>query len=327
MVEQLRAHGLRFRTVTMQTEGEYQPIDVDWNNKDIPHLNHIHEWVNDVTCVAERDFQASVSLQKVLGIPFPVVLVHYDTEPGHQAHFFTLLAWTVVTDIEFVNSTPTRTRATTSYTVGSSRFWMLFFPVIRALLRRNYRQLMAEDVPMRERRGLLRSWGYTFRGDGATRDLRDSIPIGRDNVVPPDPVDLGATAFPPVPLAELTESGWAVVGRSDHLGLKFQRKGRSVLAYARMCPHEGADLDPAPAVDGCLTCPWHGRRLEPVAVLDLDAPDATAETPWHRLRIEADHLHVTLSGTGSGPLLPTRSDGSSPAAKPSSGPPIGFSVD
>lgn len=293
IVAQLEAHGLRFRTVTVQTEGEYLPTDVDWNNKDVPHLNHVHRWVNDVTCVVDRDLQASISLQKALGIPFPLVLVHYDSAPNQQTHVVTLLAWTIVTQHEFITVTPSRTRAVTSYAIGATPFWMLFFPLIGWVVRRNYRQLMSEDVPMRERRGRLRSWGYTFRGDEGPRDIRSTVPIANDNVVPP-PAAVDPPTFPPTPLDEIGEAGWTLLGRSDHLGLKVQRQGRRVLVYPRMCPHEGADLDLTPAVDGCLSCPWHGRRLASIASLDLDDDEPRAETGRHRLHVEGGRLHISV---------------------------------
>lgn len=292
IVAQLEGQGLHFRSVTLETEGEYLPTDVDWNNKDVPHLNHIHTWVKDVTFVVDRDLQASVSLQKVFGIPFPLVLVHYDNGPNHQTHVVTLLAWTVITRHDFVPLTATRTRAITTYTVGSSRFWMLLFPIVRRAIRRNYRQLMSEDVPLRERRGLLRSWGYTYRGDDdGPRDIRASLSITSDNVLPP-----ATTADEPaptrLPLAGITDRGWTLVGRSDHLGLKLTRRGSRILAYPRMCPHEGADLDGAADDDGCLTCPWHGRRIAPVAVLELEGGEPTVESPHHRFSVHEDHLSV-----------------------------------
>lgn len=304
ILQSLEAHGLKYRTVSMHTEGDYLPTDVDWNNKDVPHLNHVHSLVNDVTCVIERDVQASISLQKVLGITFPLILVHYDSGPDHQTHFVTLLAWTMVTDHEFIAVTPTRTRAVTTYTVAARPFWLLFFPVIRVLLRRNYRQLMSEDVPLRERRGRLRSWGYTFRGDGGPRDIRNSLPIGANNVLPPDPPSDEPPVFAPVPLRTITAE-WTYVGRSDHLGLKLTREGRKVLAYARMCPHEGADLDPVAAAGRCQVCPWHGRKLTPLAVIDLDHATPEARTDWHHLRVEGDDLQVTVTNAGRAPKAAT----------------------
>jgi len=294
ILEQLRSRGLRFRSVECRTEGDYQVADVDWNNKDVPHLNCIHTLVQDVTCVVDADLQASVSLQKVFGVPLPIVLVHYDSGPDRQTHFETLLAWTVVTDIRFERVTPTRTRTHTTYWVGANRIWMLFFPLIRMAIRRNYRRLMAEDVPMRERRGVLRGWGYTFRGDEKpTRDIRDSLPIGNDNVVPPTPDRLVVPLPERVARDRLVEGRAVLVGRSDHLGLKLVRHGDTVSAHRRSCPHEGADLDPVAVTDGCQTCPWHRRRLPALATLDL-ADGTTARTPWHTLTVVDGGVEVVV---------------------------------
>jgi hypothetical protein len=296
VVAQLEAQGLRFRTVTCETEGEYLPTDVDWNNKDVPHLNHVHTWVRDVTFVVDRDLQASVSLQRIAGITFPLVLVHYDNGPNHQTHVVTLLAWTIVTRHEFIPVTATRTRAVTSYTVGAGRPWMVLFPAIRWAIRRNYRRLMSEDVPLRERRGRLRSWGYGFRGDDVVpRDLRATVAVQSDNVLPPPRHEWVEPDFEPLDLARVPRDGWALLGRSDHLGLKVRRFGDRVVAYPRMCPHEGAELDAVEADPACLQCPWHGRRLTPSAVLDVGDTEAAASTAWHELWIEGDRLHVRLA--------------------------------
>lgn len=299
IVERLEAHGLVHRTVQMHTEGEYLPTDVDWNNKDVPHLNHLHSLVNDVTCVAEKDLQASISLQKVLGIPFPLILVHYDIGPNHQTHFVTLLAYSMITNHQFIQLSPTRTRAVTTYTVCSTRFWMLFWPLIRRLIKRNWAQLMTEDVPMRTRRGQLRSWGYSFRGDDEPmRDIRASIPIAANNVLLPDP-PLEVPAIAPVPVERIPRDGFTYLSREDHLGLALTRDGDRVLAYPRLCPHEGARLDDAPMADGCLVCPWHGRELGPVATLDLREDEPHADTDWHHLEVVDGKLHVSVSEAGT----------------------------
>ena len=295
VVERLEAMGMVSRTLQVHTEGEYLPTDVDWNNKDVPHLNEVHSLVNDVTCVIERNMQASISLQTVAGLTNPLILVHYDAEPNHQTHFVTLLAWTMVTDHEFIALSPTRTRAVTTYTVCATRFWMLAWPLIKRLLLRNYRQLMSEDVPLRERRGRLRSWGYTFRGDGELRDIRASLDIHANNVFAPDPPPDEPPVFAPVPVDDLAAGRCTFLGRSDHLGLMLKREGRQLLAFARMCPHEGADMDAVAVVDRCQVCTWHGRELEPLAVLDLDAPVPAADTPWHHLEVHDGKLEVVVT--------------------------------
>ena len=313
ILEQLEAHGLRHRSVQLHTEGQYLPTDVDWNNKDVIHRNHLHSLIQDVVCVIERDLQASISFQRVLGVPFPLVLVHYDTGPDHQTHFLTVMAWTMVTTHEFVALSRTRTRAVTTYTVAGSRFWMFFWPAIRALLRRNHAKLMSEDVPLRARRGLLRSWGYTFRGDDGPRDPRATMSIATNNVLLPDP-PVEPPAFSPIPVTQIREDRCTLVGRSDHLGLLLRRQGRRVLAFSRMCPHEGAEMDSIAIIDGCQTCSWHGRTLEPLAVIDLDGDEPSADTDWHHVAVEGGRLTVTVINPGSAPTSSRREQGAvSPA--------------
>lgn len=69
ILEKLAEHGMRARSVQLDTQGEYLPTDVDWNNKDVVHRNHVHSLIEDVVCVIEHDLQASISFQKVLGVP------------------------------------------------------------------------------------------------------------------------------------------------------------------------------------------------------------------------------------------------------------------
>ncbi len=293
IVERLEAFGMVHRSVQCVTEGEYQPADVDWNNKDVVHRNFVHSRIDDVVCVIEKDLQASLSYQKVLGIPFPLILVHYDTGPNEQAHFVTALAWTMITRHQFIALSETRTRAVTTYTVASTRFWMVLWPVIRRLLQINHRTLMSEDTPLRERRGRLRSWGYSYRGDGAPVDIRTTISVAANNLVFPDPPAEPPT-FAPVALARLADGARVLLGRSDHLGLQLRRQGSRVEAYARLCPHEGAELDDVEVRDGCQSCPWHGRELPPLAVLDLADDAPVADTRWHHIAVVDDAIHVTV---------------------------------
>ena len=139
------------RTLQVHTEGEYLPTDVDWNKQGRPPPQRVHSLVNDVTCVIRRNMQASISLQTVAGLTNPLILVHYDAEPNHQTHFVTLLAWTMVTDHEFIALSPPapeRSRPTPSARPGSG-----CSPgrSSSGCCCRNYRQLMSEDVPLRER--------------------------------------------------------------------------------------------------------------------------------------------------------------------------------
>jgi hypothetical protein len=298
IVEQLEGLGFVHRSVECSTVGDYLPADVDWNNKDVVHRNFIHSRIVDVPTVMEKDLQAALSYQTVLGAPFPIVLVHYDTAPNEQAHMVTALAWTMITHHRFVPLSETRTKAITTYTVASSRFFMLLWPVIRQLLKINHRTLMSEDGPLRERRGQLRRWGYHYRGDGAPVDIRTTVSVAANNLVFPDPPAEPPT-FDPIPLSRLADGSRVLVGRSDHLGMILSREGSRLTAYSRLCPHEGAPLDDAEVRDGCQACPWHGRQLPPLAELDLEAEEPSAETRYHCLAVVDDAVRVTVKPSPS----------------------------
>jgi hypothetical protein len=169
---------------------------------------------------------------------------------------------------------------------------------------------MSEDRVLRERRGELRSWGYTYKGDGAPRDIRDTLHIGANNVLLPDPPP-PAPVFAPVALDAIVEGEWTYVGRSDHLGLKLTREGSKVLAFTRMCPHEGANLDDVARSGRCQECPWHGRKLLPMAVVDLDAESPAADSDRHHFAVEEGRLHITVTATGGAGMSAEPADGDS----------------
>jgi hypothetical protein len=222
-----------------------------------------------------------------------VVLSHYDSGPDRQTYVFTLLAYTIITETRFERRPGGRTRVVTTYAVGSaSRAAMLLYPVVRWSLVRNYRRLMAEDLPMRDRRGQLRRWGYSFRHDEGARRFVDSLAVERDNLVLPDEVP-GAPAEGEVALAELAGGAPALWGRDDHLGLRLEGDGDVIRAYPRLCHHEGACLDgvPAQGADGAVRCPWHGRRVPPLGTLAA-TDGATLETEHHVLRVEGHRVRI-----------------------------------
>jgi hypothetical protein len=301
----LTPFGYEFRTLTMSSEGEYQIADAEWNICDVPHLNHVHDWANNVQGVTDDDVESVLVVQKILGLRLPLVHSHYASGSDRHTLFFTLLTYVVVCEITFEQVTPTRTRVTTEYAVGSSRFWLLFFPLIRWLLKRNFAELMSEDIPMRERRGELRSWGYGFRGDGSPRNIRTSLDVSQDNVVLPETADRPEGDAAHVARAALRGGEWAYVGRSDHLGLKLRQVGSEILVFPRMCPHEGSSLDEV-EVEGCaLRCRWHGRAVRPVGRIDAEVDATEFETPHHRVEVDASTVRIR-----------PRQDASTPAVSP-----------
>jgi hypothetical protein len=61
-----------------------------------------------------------------------------------------------------------------------------------------------------------------------------------------------------------------------------------------MCAHEGASLDGCEVSGRAIRCPWHGRRIEPLATFDLGAraPEVHV-TAHHRLELAGGELTVT----------------------------------
>jgi nitrite reductase/ring-hydroxylating ferredoxin subunit len=291
MIAALTELGVHFRQVEVVTEGTYLPEDVDWNYKDVPHLNQVHGWATNVNGVTDEHAEASLNLQRVLGLRLPLVLSHYETGPYRHTYFFTLLVYSVVCETRIERTDDGTTRVTTNYGVGSSRPWMLAFPLISWVLRRNYRQLMREDVPMRERREQLRSWGYAFKGDGRPRTFPDSLKVERDNVVLTHQPESEEVAQ--LELGTFVEGERTLWGRDDHLGLRIERHAEELDVYSRLCPHEGASLDDAERRDDCLRCPWHGRRLEPLARL-LVRDGQEVDTTHHHLRVQDGVLRIRV---------------------------------
>jgi hypothetical protein len=288
MIAALTAMGLHFKRVEVVTEGTYLPEDVDWNYKDVPHLNHVHGWATNANGLTDDDAEASINLQKIFGLRLPLVLSHYETGPYRHSYFFTMLMYAIVCETTIERTDDGRTLVVTNYGVGSGRFWMLFFPLISFVLRRNYRQLMTEDVPMRERREQLRSWGCSYATDGRPLTMSESLVIERDNVIVPDVV---AATDERVDLRALP-AGTTLVGRSDHLGLRLERDGDQVEVFPRLCPHEGASLDEGVRDAGCVRCPWHGRKISSFGTLDVGEDGATLAAGPLQLDVEGTALRI-----------------------------------
>lgn len=271
------------------SEGDYHPDDADWNYKDVPHLAEVHGQVDAVAADMGDDAIASIALQKVLGVPLPMALTIYSATPDSQTYFASWLAWVLVVETRWAAVGELRTRVETTYAVGSHRWMRWSFPLVRWAVTRNYRILMSEDLPMRDRRGQLRRRGFPFLKPGATHSYLATTDLMKPNVVPPPGC--------PVPEArielatQLPADGQLLVGEDDHLGLRVTRRGDKLLIHKRMCPHEGAALDTSPcSPEGRLRCPWHGRLFPPEAQLPVSGGEATTE--HHRLRCEAGVLSV-----------------------------------
>lgn len=270
LVARLKREGLVFSEFSLRHDGNYAVDDADWNYTDVPHLHHVHRLVEAVLSVVTHDTIATINMQKVLGFTFPMSVFNYQSRSNEHTYYTTWLFFVLIVQTRYEALASNRTRVTTTYAVGSPWWLKWCFPLIHWVLKRNYDNLMSSDIPMRMRRGELRSWGYSFDKGGSRYSFERTMNIARSNVVVPP-----ATSPAPLRISiheQVPRDGEYFFGKSDHVGVRVVRTGRNFKLYPRMCPHEGACLDTQLCVSGRIQCPWHGRTFEPLAVFDLGNP-------------------------------------------------------
>ena len=292
LIVQLKGQGLYFCSFSMEHEGYYAVADAEWNYKDVPHLHCVHELVETVIANVGRREISTINLQKVLGVKIPMAVFNYSLDERTQIYYTTFLFFVLVVETTYDTLDATKTKVVTTYSVGSPKFLKFLFPLIRWLIKKNYKNLMTADIPMRERRGQLRSWGYTFKRPSEGYGFEQTMNLVCSNVVAP----AASPPFSPVQLSIEQGAGlqqeW-LVGRDDHLGLRVVRREQKLFVYGRMCPHEGASLDRHPCVTERITCPWHGRVFTPLAELNLLSPTIQKVlTEFHEIVLEKNILYI-----------------------------------
>ncbi|OBJ55172.1 hypothetical protein A9W94_20395 [Mycobacterium asiaticum] len=290
LLGQLRNSGYTVETFTVTSTGDYALADADWNYKDVPHLNTVHTKVRAIVATLDDDLITTVNLQKVGGIPFPLVVVNYATSERSQTYYTTMGPYILVVYTEYEALGPNRTTVTTTYNVAAAGFSRVAMPLIRRVIRGNYRTLMSEDLPMRDRRGVLRARGFSFRSDGRVRTFSETTNLRVKNVVTPSRTGTKTESFS---LDTLAENGVQLVGTDDDCGLRIVEKDGELLFFPRLCEHEGASLDCAPLRQGRLSCPWHAKVITPLARVPIsDGQDV--QFKGFGVRIEQNVVKVKM---------------------------------
>jgi nitrite reductase/ring-hydroxylating ferredoxin subunit len=241
----------------------------------------------------DDDFIATINLQKIAGVQVPIALANYDASDGTQVYYTTLLCFVLVVETSLRNEggesdRRPRGRAVTTYHIGGPRVAMWLFPLLRRTLSANYKVLMSEDLPMRDQRGRLRQAGYRFVSDGRPRTFAETTDLTVMNVIPPQIRPEDTTT---VDIGQLQSEGATLVAGKAPAGLRFVRgPGDQVMIFDRVCTHEGASLDDATLRNGCLVCPWHAKRVKPVATVRLgaDTPQQVQLDSGYEIRVERD---------------------------------------
>ena len=250
------------------------PSDADWNYKDIPHLKNVHNLVDGFTAYAGDDFVGSIFIQKILGglIKIPLSVVIYQSAKNAQTYFSTFFWFILIIHTNYEQIEEIRTRVTTRYALGTSGIMKLVFPIVfpvmKWLIKKNYDDLMTDDIPMRTRRGELRKMGYSFAGDGKDYSYVETTKIMKTNIVAPSDKKPSPPVLLKNILSALEKQSPVFYGEPDLFGFQAYKNGTKITFFPRACVHEGACLDHAKSGDGAVKCPWHGRLHKPLLEVD-----------------------------------------------------------
>ncbi|HEY0381841.1 MAG TPA: Rieske 2Fe-2S domain-containing protein [Candidatus Elarobacter sp.] len=290
LVRQLKTSGYHVCTFSVSSTGQYALADADWNYKDVPHLNVVHTNVRALLGTVDDDVITTINLQKILGIAWPLTLVNYASSETAQTYFTSLGPYVLVVHTQYEALGPNETKVTTTYNVAAAGLMRLAFPLIQRILTKNYKVLMLEDLPMRDRRGELRARGFRFRSDGRARTFPETMNLLADNLVAPERTQLRTET---VSLDDLARTGTVFVGPDDDRGVRLVKQNGDVLVMPRVCDHEGAGLDCAAVKNGRLSCPWHGKVILPLARVEL-RDGATGQFGTSRLSVGSGAIHLML---------------------------------
>jgi hypothetical protein len=292
LIAQLKKEGFSFNEFSLEHEGNYSVEDADWNYKDIPHLHHVHALVEAVPCHVSDHSISNIFVQRVLGFKIPLTVYIYENTPTSQLYYTTCLFYVMIIESVYHAISANRTRVITTYAIGCSKWLAWTFPIMRWLIKRNYQDLMSADIPMRERRGQLRSMGYDFHKNGKTYSYLKSLNTIESNVLAPllteNTIDIELNISEILPL-----DGEYFLGNDDAWGLRILRKEDKLLIFQRMCPHEGASLDKQKCEFGKIKCPWHGRMHSPLAIFSLNSENSQSlSSKFHHFILAENVLTV-----------------------------------
>lgn len=291
MVQGLSAEGMVFTTSQQSLTGRYAPADAEWNYRDVPHLKEIHKLVEGVPGAITHEYWVGFFMQKIGPLKLPITVFNFGADRLSNVYFGAIGPFAVIIESNWQDNGNSTTTVVTQYNLGSARYFRWMHAIVHKVLARNYKVLMDADTPMRLRRGELRSRGYKFIGDEDGNGFLETINLQTVGVVSPSSVQ---------PLSWVSEAdklpqGSTYVGTDDVAGVRIVREQDNVMIFPRVCLHAGASLDDAKVDGDCIVCPWHGKRIQPLAVLVNAKPVSTDNSRGVAVRVE--NRLLTIDGS------------------------------
>ena len=290
MIQGLSAEGMVFSSSEQSHTGQYAPADAEWNYKDVPHLKEIHNQVEGIPGAITTDYWVGFFMQKIGPVQVPITVFNYGADPLSNVYFGAVGPFALIISTNWQDNGNSTTTVVTQYNLGSARYLRWMHGIVHKVLARNYKVLMEADIPMRLRRGDLRARGYKFAGDETGHGFIETINLQTVGVVPPT----STQPFSWVSELEQLPQGSTYVGTDDVGGVRVVRQQDKVLVFPRVCLHAGALLDDAKIEGDCIICPWHGRRIAPLA--NVVVGDVETEFNASGISVQLDHDTVKISG-------------------------------
>jgi hypothetical protein len=271
LISSLKCKNFKITSFNFTEYGKYSIEDADWNYKDVTHTEKIHENVNQIQGAILNDITTSVNLQKIafFGITFPLVLVNYEYKKNDQVYFTSLGPFIIIGNVINTSILNIETKVTTNFVVGSKGIFSIFHPLVKYFISKNHAKLMSEDIPMRERRGVLRENGHSFYSPAETYSFSFTEEITRSNVYMDQDIEAKIKIFKSEILCAKENS---ILGKKiGILSFFITIDGdQNIKLWPTTCPHEGAPLTKNCIKKNSIECPWHARKLQPLLIINKD---------------------------------------------------------
>jgi len=267
LINLLKKENYNCKLFQVETTGNFLPEDSDWNYKDVVHAKFVHPGLSSVQACVLDDVTSSINLLKLpfFGLTIPMACIMYEQSRFNQIYFTTFGPYILLVNTTSEKIDSVKTKVRTSYAICSKGIFKYLHKIIERMILKNYKALMSDDIPMRNRRGELRNLGHKFYSDNQT-SFSFSEEINRANVYLNQNVKSEIT---------IKKSSLLSCKQGDKIGenlgiLSFfiTEEDNKKKIWPTTCSHEGAYLTSKCIKDGKIFCPWHNKVTKPIIVID-----------------------------------------------------------
>ena len=263
LMKQFEKSGYTFLSKSYEKIHGCLATDLDFNYKDVPHLQHVHK---DFYCYFHSISDKSIVVSrftKVLKMKVPITLSSWEPRENEHASLFNLFGFVVITLAKFENIGENESKLITTYNVSHQSKLMLKIigPIVHYLLKRSYYQILAEDTEIRERRGELRKNGFDFKKSyEGTYRYSETLDIEKKNVFLKEK---NKKVSIKTKINNIVE-----INTGDLRGVYILKKNDLYYLHNSTCSHEGANLKNCLQSNNMIKCPWHGKLIKPLKVFN-----------------------------------------------------------